>query len=233
MIGKFEFNNLISSDFGIYLSGSGTYNAPERDTESISIPGKNGDIIVDKHRFKNIKVKYPAFIREEFKSNTDAVRAWILKDANYHRLEDSYHPEEYRMARFIGPLDFVTRVLNESGECDIEFDCKPQRFLKDGELPIYITEDSKIYNPTLFDALPTIRVYGTEGTLIIGNIIMSIKEIDEYVDIDCETQNAMKGIENKNHTISNAFPTLYSGENGVKIEGNISKIEIIPRWWTI
>lgn len=233
MIGKFEYNNVLSSDFGIYLSGSGTYNAPERDTEAISIPGKDGDLIVDNHRFKNIKVKYPAFIREKFKEYTDEVRAWLLKDASYHRLEDSYHPEVYRMARFVGPMEFATRVLNISGEFDLEFDCKPQRFLKDGETPIYIEKPLTIYNPTQFEALPDIRVYGTGGTLFIGNVVMDLKEIDGYVDIDCELQNAMKGTVNKNHTISNEFPKLYAGENGVKFEGNILRIEIIPRWWTI
>lgn len=233
MIGKFEFNNLLSSDFAIYISGSGTYNAPERDTESVSIPGKNGDLIIDNKRFKNITVKYPAFIREEFKDNTDGARAWLLRDGSYHRLEDSYHPGEFRMARFIGPLDFDTRALNKSGEFNIEFDCKPQRFLKYGELPIGVTENTTLYNPTSFNALPKVRVYGTKGTLIIGNVIMDIKDIDEYVDIDCEMQNAMKGTMNKNHTISNIFPELYPGKNGVKFEGDILKIEIIPRWWTI
>lgn len=233
MIGKFEFNHILSSDFGIYISGSGTFNSPERDMESISIPGKNGDLIIDNKRFKNIRVTYPAFIKEKFKDYTDVVRAWLLSDGSYHRLEDNYHPEEFRMARFAGPLDFDTRVLNRSGECSIEFDCKPQRFLKEGEIPIKIVGDMTIFNPTAFIALPKIRVYGTEGTLIVGNICMQINDIDEYVDIDCETQNAMKETTNKNSHISNTFPQLNPGNNGIRFEGNITKLEIIPRWWTL
>jgi len=233
MIGKFEFNHILSSDFGIYISGSGTFNAPERDTESISILGKNGDLIIDNKRFKNIKVTYPAFIKDKFKNYTNAVRAWLLSDGSYHRLEDSYNPEEFRLARFAGPMDFETRVLNRSGECSIIFDCKPQRFLKEGELPIEITGNINLYNPTAFPALPNIRVYGTEGILVVGNVIMQINDIDEYVDIDCEAQNAMKETENKNSHVSNTFPRLYPGNNGIRFEGDISKLEIIPRWWTL
>ena len=53
---SFTFAGRSSKDFGIYLSGSGVFNAPERDVETISIPGRSGDLILDNGRFKNISV---------------------------------------------------------------------------------------------------------------------------------------------------------------------------------
>lgn len=232
MMNTFIFNKKKSSEYGIYISGSGTYNFPERDITTYEVPGRNGDLIVDNGRFKNILLKYPAFIRQKFKENTDGARMWLLKSSTYHRLEDSYHPDIFRMARFSGPLDWKTRFLNYSGECDLIFDCKPQRFLKSGEIPIVSEENIVVSNPTPFEATPLIRVYGTGGELIVGNNIIQIKNIDNYVDIDCDTQNAFKGTVNCNgNIVLDTFPILPEGETGVVFNGDITKIEIIPRWW--
>lgn len=234
MIGCFFYGGKNCRDFGIYVSGSGTFNSAERDVEKAEIPGRNGDLLIDNKRFKNVTVTYPAFVREKFKGLTDYARMWLLEDPGYRRLEDTYHPDEYRMARFAGPLDFDVRFLNQSGECNISFDCMPQRYLKSGEITLDATGGLQLVNPTPFTALPLIRVYGTYGNILVGNTTVQISEIDEYVDIDSDTQNAYKGATNCNANISTSdFPQLPAGQTGVSSEGNITKIEITPRWWRI
>ena len=111
MTGYLVFGGKCSKDFGIYVSGSGTFNAPERDVERIEIPGRNGELIIDSGRFKNESVSYPAFIRTSFRSCADVAREWLLSYPGYRRLEDSYNPECFRMASFTGPLDFDTRFV--------------------------------------------------------------------------------------------------------------------------
>ena len=106
MTGLLIYDGKSSKDFGLYISGSGTFNAPQRDVELVEVPGRNGTLTIDKQRFQNIIIEYPAFIREKFRTYTDAAREWLLAVPGYRRLEDSYHPDEYRMARFTGPLDF-------------------------------------------------------------------------------------------------------------------------------
>lgn len=234
MIGCFLYDRISCRNFGIYVSGSGTFDSAERDVEKVEIPGRNGDLLIDHKRFKNVSVTYPAFIREKFKGLTDYARMWLLASPGYRRLEDSYHPDEYRLARFAGPLDFDVRFLAGSGECNITFDCMPQRFLKSGEITLDVTGGAQLVNPTPFDALPLIRVYGTSGTLIVGNTSVKISTIDGYMDIDSETQNAYKGTTNCNSKIdAPEFPTLPYGKTGIASEGNITKIEITPRWWRV
>lgn len=234
MIGYFVYGDGCSRDYGLYISGGETFNAPERDVELVEIPGKNGNLVLDNGRFKNITVTYPAFIRHKFKSLSRVAREWLLSASGYVRLEDSYNPEYYRLARFGGPLDFDTRVLNRSGECNLSFDCKPQRFLTEGEFSVDVEESVKLVNPTLFPALPLIRVYGTDGRLMVGDVIVQFSEIQGYVDVDCEMMNAYKGIVNCNSKITApVFPILPAGETGISFEGNISHVQIKPRWWTI
>ena len=234
MIHFFMFNGKSSRNFGLYISGSGTFNAPERVSESIEIPGRNGNLTISQNRFQNITVSYPAFIRTDFSRNAQGARAWLLQNEGYYRLEDTYHPDYYRMARFSGPIDFDMRFLNYSGETTLSFDCKPQRWRKNGENPVLYTQPAILMND-LFPALPLIKVNGTgAGNLYVGKYTVQMNEIDEYVMLDSETQNAYKDTLNKNGTISaDKFPVLESGENTISWDGGITSIEVTPRWWTI
>lgn len=234
MIGYFVYGEKCSKDYGLYISGGGTFNAPERDVELVEVPGKNGSLVLDNGRFKNIMVTYPAFIRQKFRDLSRMAREWLLGASGYVRLEDSYNPEYYRLARFGGPLDFETRVLNRSGECSLSFDCKPQRFLTEGDIAIDVTGSAQLFNPFPFPALPLIRVYGTSGRLLVGDVIVQISEISGYMDIDCDAMNAYKETQNCNTKINaQRFPVLPVGQTGISYEGNITHVQIKPRWWTI
>ena len=78
------FGGVDSADYGIYIGGEGTFNAPKRDAEMISIPGRNGAFVLDKGRFENIEVKYSAFNYEPdlatFSANLDAFRNAIRSE---------------------------------------------------------------------------------------------------------------------------------------------------------
>lgn len=231
----FTFNGNDSCDYGIWISGSGTYDAPSRDMDKISVPGRNGDLLLNNNRFNNVSISYPAFISKDFYTKFDSFKAVMLSEAGYLRLEDTYHPDEYRMAQFVGPMNPDVKVLNIAGEFDIKFDCKPQRWLKSGEVALTITEDTTIINPTLYIAKPLVRVYGT-GTLAIGSETIEINTVDEYIDIDCELMDAYKGSDNCNSDIeltSGGFFELTSGSNGIVMDSTITSIELYPRWWTI
>lgn len=159
------FGGIDSSDYGIYISGEGVWNAPERDAETIQIPGRNGEYVLDKGNFKNIKVTYPAFNQEtsynDFRTKVDNFRNAISSLKGYQRLTDSFHPDEYRMAAFIGGLEVKPVLYNDkSMEMNIVFNCKPQRFLTSGETEQTVTSGATITNPTLFDSEPLLRVLG-------------------------------------------------------------------------
>lgn len=129
----FTLNGVDSRDFGVYINGQGTYSAPEKDYTFYQIPGRSGDIIGSENRLMNIEITYHAFIYADFDNNMAAFRSFLLSLDGYQRLEDSYHPDEFRMACYTGPFDPAVTVVNDAGEFDIVFNCKPQRYLKSGE----------------------------------------------------------------------------------------------------
>lgn len=128
-----------SREFGVYISGAGTYNSPAKASEYISIPGRNGDLISGQDRFENVELTYHAFIYRDFDANLAALRAFLLSLDGYQRLEDSYHPDEFRMASYQGALTVTATPRNDAGEFDITFNCKPQRFLLSGENEVTVS----------------------------------------------------------------------------------------------
>lgn len=230
----FTFDGTSSRDYEVWISGNGTFDAPERDVENIPVPGRNGDLHIDNERFMNMSITYPAFITKDFKQNFDAFKAFLLSKRGYKRLEDSYNPECYRLATYRKSISPEMAPLNRAGSFEIIFDCDPRRFLKSGDRPVEFTADGPLRNPTLFDAKPLIRAYGT-GYFIISGIRVNITLANAYTDIDCELQEAYKGSTNCNGNITlvnGEFPVLKSGSNAITLSG-LSRIEITPRWWTI
>lgn len=237
---KFWFDGQCSASYGLMASGSGTFNAPERDIEKISVMGRNGDLSRDNERFKNIFLSYPVSIYRDFARNAAAARAWLMSKSGYKRLEDEYNPDTFRMAMFIGPIDFDAKFLNRAGETTLIFDCKPQRFLKYGEHPVSLEAPGTLWNETNFTALPLITVYGSgAGSLIVGSTTVEIKAMEDHLVLDSDIQDACRvaasGVmENKNGAVyAPEFPVLIPGENLVSWSGDITKVEIVPRWWTL
>ena len=231
------FNNKSLRDFGVYISGLNTYNAPSRDEDQVTVPGRNGTLTLDNGRYNNITVKYPAFIFNDYDNRVEALRNFLLSQRGYKRLEDTYHPDEYRLARWAGEFtaDTVDDLL--SGEFDLTFDCYPQRFLKSGEKQLEFTAAGSINNPYLQTAKPLIRAYGT-GSFSVGGVTMQITSASSYTDIDCDLQECYKDslATNCNSNVvltSGSFPELKPGANAITLSGSITKLMITPRYWIL
>jgi phage-related protein len=118
---------------------------------------------------------------------------------------------------------------------DIGFDCKPQRFVKDGENAVVFTASGTIFNQYGQTALPLITVYGNgTGRLTIGDCVVEIKALDGTLYLDSDTQNAYNDSANQNMNINApTFPVLNDGETPISFSGGIKSVEIVPRWWEL
>lgn len=236
-MGTFTFDGVNSSEYGIFVQGKGTFNAPELDYTNVSVPGRNGDIIISNGRYRNQILPYEGYIHKNFRENAAAARAWLLSPQGYRRLTDEYHPDEYRLAMFKGPLNFDMRFMNKSGTCVLEFDCKPQRFLISGEAAQEFTSEGVITNPTAFDALPVITVISDSeeaASVTINGVTLNVLSM-EYgsITLDSETQNAYNGYANLNYAVSGNYPILKPGDNNILFSGSAISVSITPRWWTV
>ena len=176
-----RFDGVDSRDYGVYITGEAVYNAPERDVEMVVIPGRNGAYALDKGRFNNITVTYPAGLFQQnetdFKTALSDFRNALCSRVGYKRLEDDYHTDEFRLAVYKGGLE-VTPANLEAGEFAITFECKPQRFLTSGEAEIVVKSaitPRSLHNTTLFPASPLIY-FSEDNTLTIGENTIEVAD---------------------------------------------------------
>ena len=175
---SFTFGDVVSTDYGVQILGEGVFNAPERVVEMIEIPGRNGTFALDKGRFENIEVTYPATLIADnvtdFAEALSDLRNALCSKRGYMRLEDDYHPDEYRMAVYKEGLEVDEEVLRV-GKFNIKFDCKPQRFLTSGETAVSVDSGDTLTNPTLFEASPMLEVEGY-GDIVLNGYSISIND---------------------------------------------------------
>ena len=156
-----------------------------------------------------------------------------------------YHPEYFRMAVFESALDPDVKKRALAGEVDIKFNCKPQLFLKSGEIEQTVMDGGYIYNPTPYTAAPTLRFKFPDseegGSITINGVTISIQKPGSGEDfiIDCERQDIYLrgGRVNKNNdfVLSNGeFFELRPGRNKVQCTGlYLNRVWITPNWWTV
>lgn len=242
MINSFTFNGVSSEDLGLYVGGQNTFGAPQRDVTKVSIPGRNGDLVRDNGRFLNSEISYNIVAMEDFAETAMDVRNWLMSVKGYARLEDTYHPDHYRMARVSNTISFETSAYNLTGKAQITFDCKPQKFLKSGEQVHTMAKNAStvirtVNNPTYFDSRPLIRVYGSgDGTITVGNQVITLTNIVDYIDIDCETMNCYNGIVNCNSKVTlgaQGFPVFPPGDTTISMTGGVTRCDVTGRWWEL
>ena len=183
----FTFDGESSRSYDVYLTGTGVFNAPERAVEMLEIAGRNGNYALDQGKFNNITVTYKAGIVDASESNfadkMSAVRNWLCSKVGYKRLSDDYNANEYRMAVFKSGVTLDHADL-KTGEFEITFDCKPQRWLTSGETATAVANNGTLSNPTKFDAEPLLAITGygeisfngytiDVGSVAIGDVILS------------------------------------------------------------
>lgn len=158
------FGDVNSADYGIYITGEAVYNAPARMIEMISVPGRNGDLILDSGAFENIEVTYPAGTfgrdQENFSEIISDFRNALKSKKGYQRITDTYNRNEFRLGAFVDAVEVEPVNSGESGKFNLVFNCKPQRFLTSGETAVAVTDGDTIANPTLFDADPLLLIEG-------------------------------------------------------------------------
>lgn len=260
--GKVFFGRKESSDYGIIINEPPKYRWPEKPYDHKNVRGKNGDIIVDSDYYKNVSKKYAltGYIKDD-----PALSAQKLSDflhryngyKDYIRLEDSYEPDVYMLGIY-EEANELESIYGQAWKAEIEFNCKPQKYLLSGNKRIDITQtETLINNPTNYPAFPIVQIWGTgtihlygrpARTYLSGKVTnsdhteaelkdVSISVYSNYnrITIDAETLNAtdINGNDQNENVYFDDRIVLYPGGNTITYQGDIEKISIIPRWWRL
>ena len=235
--GLIVYGGEASDDYGIVVSEAPAFDKPVRKTEVINVPGRNGSVLFQQNAFEDVTRTYDVWVCEGIDNlavKVNAVSAWLLSKTGYQRLEDSFEPDVFRLAYYNGGNEFTNQLMT-AGSAALSFTCRPERFYKEGEIPVSVSNGDKILNLTKFASKPLIHIEGSGTvTVSIGGETITAKDLVDYINIDCDRMDAYRlTSENKNDKISGTFPTIKSGSNTIATTGTITKLEITPRYFTI
>lgn len=229
----FYFDGGRSIDYGIRISKEATLSAPERDVEVFSVPGRSGELVIDKGRFGPQLVTYEAFFRcpdGERAAYARRIKSWLLGTPGYRELADTYDRQYYRLARYSGALD-IEAVGRRFGKLNLTFSCQPFRLRQDGRALRELPLESTVYNPEDWPSKPYFKLYGDgDIRLAVGGRVWQFSGVSGYIEVDSEIMETHKGLLSQNSKkTGDSYPELAPGWNLVKATG-ASKIEMIPRW---
>lgn len=225
-----------NKDVGVVLQGAVEISSAVPRIETVEVPGRNGDLHIWDGSYENRTATVGAYVyrKDDVKDAFGDVNQWLLGKIGYRRIEtddDIYH---YMLGIVQNGAEISAR-LRKLAPFEIEFDCKPQRFLTSGENCVIIESNTTLENPTIYTAKPLYLIRGNgDGILNIGSYTAEFKGIEEYIYYDEEMQTAYKESLNKNSSVNapKGLP-FEGGEQIINFSGGITSIEIIPRWWEL
>lgn len=237
MLNGFWLDGVCSLDVGIRLQSGITFGQPTPRVTATTISGRSGDLTEWDGSYSNISATAKCFaLTGADVSDTLPTIAAFLRGTtfSYRRLETEEEPNVYRMARVVNFPETDIRA-NHLAPFTISLDCKPQKYLKDGENAVEVKSGDFLYNPTVFPSLPLIALTVTgDAKLQVGGTQISVTGYTGPMYLDCEMMDAYKEAINLNkYVTAPEFPTLGAGATQISWSGGISKCEITPRWWTL
>lgn len=236
-----------AATYGIRLQKEITFEGAEPNVETVSVPGRNGDILLRDGNFKNVKGTASCYcLAADASAAIRAVNTWLLTNTDYRRLETLHEPDFFRLARVTHGAVLYPR-LNRLNAFDIEFDCKPQKYYKSGEtaIAVQIATSTALTNPSFFPAQPIIRAttYTTDLNAyfnltgdVAHNFTVNLASVTPglTIEIDVEKRTVTAGGIHIEHLCEGYFEYLQIGRgNNIYISGGVSSAEIVPRWWTL
>lgn len=237
LVKEFIFDNKSSEDFNLIIKSSNHSSVPFVSYEEIEIPGRDGEVIINNNCYKNRKINVVVYIdnmnsNETIHEYARRIKKWLQSDMKYKKLIFDDDSDFYLEAICINQLDFE-KIIENFSEMQLTFLCKPyKKYINENK--ITLISSRKIYN-SYMKSKPKIKVIGSGNiTLNINNQQVILKGIESEIEIDSEIMNAYKVVDGKmilqNNKMYSDFPILEEGQNSISWTGNVTKVEIIPRW---
>ena len=202
----------------------------QKQIETISIAGRNGTLTKELGFFdRNITVNFNFKTRNRDDNMSKKIRNITSLLLNAKKISFTDDKEVYYKVKAVSVSD-IERTLRMLGSFSVTFTVDPFAYYNLYS-KILLTNHSKIYNIGTYESEPCIKVFGTGNvTLNINNKELILKDINGYIEIDTELKETFKDNVSKNDKKVGEYPSFVVGENMISWSGNVTKIEIEPRW---
>lgn len=225
----------------IYIENDISFSSPEADVEFIEVLGKDGEVAIDNERLKSVDFSLPVRLRnlppdKDINEVATDISNWLKGEVGWFPLRFSGSSEYEYIAMMYSQFD-VQETLKKYGRTVLTFKLKPYK-RKIGVKPITVTNGMTIENNGTRIAKPLIYIEGA-GDINLknnGQDWLVLRAVDQEITVDSELMEVYRDTRpqyTKMVDIKPMFPLLYKGNNKITWTGNITKLEIEPRWEAI
>ena len=221
-------NNQNTKTLGFALVGRPSIASAEKKYETIEVEGRDGNLTrflgYDDLKFTlNFNILFQSDIKQKLREIKG-----LLSVAKTLAFDDS--PNFFYKIKRCQISDTET-IIKQSGVFSVKFIAEPFEYESSSVLEYIKPSNLIIRNNTTYFSQPVFKIFGQGNIkLLINDDLIEIKQINEGIVIDSEMQEAYYNDSNMNHQMSGSFPTFEIGENRIRLEGNVNKIEILPQW---
>lgn len=228
------FNELNSYyDLGLKIIKRPNFSIAQKDINIHEIEGRNGSLIEDLETYRDIEitVSFNFVDKTNINQKIRQIKHWLIGEIKDKRLIFSDDSDVFYKVKYM-KIDNIERTFKFLGRFNVVFVCNPFTYSKVGENTVIITNNNTtIYNHGTYYSEPEFKIFGIgDITLSINNENVILKSIQDYIIVDTEMQEAYREGQSLNNKMYGEFPTLKVGENNISWLGNVTKIEITPRW---
>lgn len=238
MSAYFEYKGISSLDMHLRIRNEISFPSPEADIEFVEIMGRDGELAVDNDRLRGIDFSIPVTLSLPEDKTIEEVATdisnWLKNDIGWFPLQFSGSPEYEYIAMCYEQFD-VAETLKTYGKSVITFRLKPYKRLR-GDKPIELVDGQVLTNPSKRASKPLIYIEGSGDVALKrnGTDWLVLTSVDGDITVDSESMSVFKGVtphfsKMKSH-LKPLFPILASGKNEITWTGNVTKIEITPRF---
>lgn len=223
-------DNVFATQFDLHIVDRVNIPVSQKEIETISIAGRNGTLTKELGFLdRSITVNFNFKTRNRNDNMSKRIRNITSLLLNAKKISFTDDKEVYYKVKAVSVSD-IERTLRMLGSFSVAFTVDPFAYYSPNS-KILLTSHSKIYNIGTYESEPYIKVFGSGNvTLNINNKELTLKDVNEYIEIDSELKETLKDNVSKNDKKVGEYPKFLIGENTISWSGNITKIEIEPRW---
>lgn len=235
----FTFDGVSSLDYGLIVVGERDFSGAGRDVEMVRILGKDGLIPKRSKGYNNIQRTFECnLIVEDWRelhNKMRDIRNWLTDVEGFRDFVLSYDDESIYKVMINDEIKAVM-ISEQIARVDITFETKPYHYFYDSfdfireDMPFTLQNSRKVLS------YPYILIEGSgRVNLHINNNTYTFKNINGWVEIDSETMSVYRNnqgiiINEASNYMTRSFPVLEEGDNNISWTGNVSLIEMVPRW---
>lgn len=226
-----------SSDFDIVVTKVNNLSSPTKKLEVYNVQGRNGSLVIDTGSYEDFNLICECSIVSE-KNIMDIcrdIKQWLKSDVKYKPITISNDSNKCYEGYCANAID-IEPLVERFNEFILIFTCKPFKRIKTNNVTI-TSKGTVIKNSGTVNSEPSIKITGTgDITLKINSQEVTLKDVQNNIYIDSEAMNAYRIdpvsnlVTNENSKMYSDFPILETGDNTINWTGNITKIEIEPRF---